>query len=62
LQEHGEGKLLLQNNQSFKKNLIHFGDKVFKTHIRENISLEETPSFGKTIFEYKLDSHGERII
>jgi chromosome partitioning protein len=36
----------------------HFGSKVFGTCIRENISLAEAPSFGKTIFEYKPDSHG----
>jgi cellulose biosynthesis protein BcsQ len=36
----------------------HFGDKVFKTLIRGNISLAEAPSFGKSIFEYRPDSHG----
>ena len=36
----------------------HFGGKLFKTIIRENISLAEAPSFGKTIYEYKPDSHG----
>jgi chromosome partitioning protein len=36
----------------------HFGDKLFETLIRENVSLAETPSFGKTIFEYKPESSG----
>lgn len=36
----------------------HFGEKVFKTVIRDNISLAEAPSFGKTIFEYKPNSKG----
>ncbi|KKL52025.1 hypothetical protein LCGC14_2289630 [marine sediment metagenome] len=36
----------------------HFGSKVFKTFIRDNISLAEAPSFGKNIFEYKPDSRG----
>lgn len=35
-----------------------FGDKLFKTFIRENIALAEAPSFGKTIFEYRANSHG----
>jgi chromosome partitioning protein len=32
--------------------------KLFKTLIRDNVSLQEAPSWGKTIFEYKPDSHG----
>ncbi len=36
----------------------HFGDKVFKTLIRSNISLTEAPSFGQDIFEYKQNSPG----
>ncbi len=36
----------------------HFGNRVFKTVVRENISLAETPSFGQNIFEYKPNSHG----
>jgi chromosome partitioning protein len=36
----------------------HFGNRVFKTLIRENIALAEAPSFGKSIFEYRPDSHG----
>jgi len=36
----------------------HFGPKLFKTIIRENISLAEAPSFSKTIFEYRPRSYG----
>ncbi len=36
----------------------YFGDRFFRTLIRENISLAEAPSFGKTIYEYKPDSYG----
>ncbi len=32
--------------------------KLFETLIRENVSLQEAPSWGKTIFEYKPDSNG----
>ncbi|MCM8822818.1 MAG: ParA family protein [Candidatus Omnitrophica bacterium] len=36
----------------------YFGEQFFKTLIRENISLAEAPSFGKTIYEYKPESYG----
>jgi len=36
----------------------YFGDKVFKTTIRDNIALAEAPSYGKTIFEYQKNSYG----
>lgn len=36
----------------------YFGDIVFKTVIRDNISIAEAPSHGKSIFEYKADSFG----
>jgi len=36
----------------------HFGDKVFKTKVRSNISLTEAPSFGQDIFKYKENSAG----
>ncbi|MGC8804588.1 MAG: ParA family protein [Candidatus Ratteibacteria bacterium] len=36
----------------------HFGAKVFKTKIRENVKLAEAPGFGQTIFEFAPDSHG----
>lgn len=32
--------------------------KLFETLIRENVLLQEAPSWGKTIFEYKLNSNG----
>ena len=32
--------------------------KLFKTIIRENVSLQEAPSWGQTIFEYRPDSKG----
>ena len=46
------------NKEVVEKVKEHFGSKVFKTLIRENISLAEAPSFGQTIFEYKPDSYG----
>ena len=36
----------------------HFGKKVFRTHIRANTQLKESPSFHKTIFEYAPSSSG----
>ena len=38
----------------------HFGDKLFDTFIRANISLAEAPSFGRDIFTYKPESSGAR--
>jgi chromosome partitioning protein len=35
-----------------------FGDKLFKTIIRENISLAEAPGYGQTIFAYAPKSYG----
>ena len=32
--------------------------KLFSTFIRENVALQEAPSWGKTIFEYKPESNG----
>jgi chromosome partitioning protein len=32
--------------------------KLFKSLIRENVALQEAPSWGKTIFEYKPESNG----
>lgn len=34
--------------------------KLFETLIRENVALQEAPSWGKTIFEYKSDSNGAK--
>ncbi len=36
----------------------YFGDKVFKTIIRDNVALAEAPSHHKTIFEYDGNSNG----
>jgi chromosome partitioning protein len=38
----------------------HFGDRVFKTMIRENVALAEAPSSGKDIFHYNPNSHGAK--
>ena len=46
------------NNEVVKKLNQHFGNKLFKTYIRENISIAEAPSFGKSIFEYRPDCNG----
>ncbi|MEW6743296.1 MAG: AAA family ATPase [Planctomycetota bacterium] len=35
-----------------------FGDKVFKTLVRQNVKLAEAPSHGRTIFDYAPASHG----
>lgn len=36
----------------------YFKGKVFKTVIRENVSLAESPSYGQSIFDYAPRSHG----
>jgi len=46
------------NKEVVAKIREHFKEKLFNTFIRDNISLAEAPGFGKTIFEYKPDSHG----
>lgn len=38
----------------------HFGDKVFKTIIRNNVSLAEAPSYGQSIFKYRPNSNGAK--
>lgn len=38
--------------------LKYFPKRVLETIVRENVSLAECPSFGKTIFEYKRTSAG----
>ena len=38
----------------------YFGNKVFKTIIRDNVALAEAPSHHKTIFEYDPESHGAK--
>lgn len=39
---------------------VTFGDAVFKTKIRKNISLAEAPSSFKSIFEYAPESNGAK--
>ncbi len=39
-------------------NAAWFGARVFKTRVRRNIKLAESPSFGKSIFDYASGSHG----
>ena len=46
------------NREVIEKIEGYFGDKVFKTMIRDNISLAEAPSYGQDIFTYKGDSKG----
>lgn len=46
------------NRQAVEHLQNHFGERVFKTFIRENIALAEAPSHGQTIFEYQVNSHG----
>ena len=36
----------------------YFGDKVFKTMIRDNVSLAEAPASRQDIFEYNKKSQG----
>jgi len=36
----------------------HFGDKVFKTFIRDTVALAEAPAARKDIFEYSRNSNG----
>ncbi|MBW2596923.1 MAG: ParA family protein [Deltaproteobacteria bacterium] len=38
--------------------LEHYGEDVFKTRIRRNVSLGEAPSFGMNIFDYAPKAHG----
>lgn len=51
------------NNRKLNKEVVNmidkrYGDKVFKTKIRENISLAEMPLSGQSIFEYDPKSNG----
>ena len=45
-------------NQIREKMVGYFPHQVFKTAIRENVSLAESPGFAKTIFEYRPKSNG----
>lgn len=51
------------NNRRLNKEVVsqieqRYGDKVFKTKIRENIALAEMPLSGQSIFEYDPRSNG----
>lgn len=46
------------NREIIEKARAYFKGSLYKTIIRENISLAEGPSYGKTIFEYLPKSHG----
>lgn len=53
------------NNRKLNKEVIslienRYADKVFKTRIRENISLAEMPLSGQSIFEYDPKSNGAK--
>ncbi len=45
-------------NEVVEKVREHFNDKVFKTIIRKNVKLSESPSHGKPIVSYAPGSHG----
>ncbi|MGR3310693.1 MAG: ParA family protein [Candidatus Brocadiales bacterium] len=46
------------NQEVLEKIKGYFEDKVFKTIIRKNIKLSESPSYGKPIVTYEPKSHG----
>jgi len=46
------------NREILENARAYFKKRLFKTMIRENISLAEAPSYGQTIFEYSSMSHG----
>lgn len=46
------------NNEVINETQKRLPGKLFDTLIRDNVSLQEAPSWGQTIFEYKPDSHG----
>ena len=46
------------NNEVVEETEKRLPGKLFKTLIRENVALQEAPSWGQTIFEYKNDSNG----
>jgi chromosome partitioning protein len=54
---HYDGRKNL-NREVAEKITGHFGEKVFKRFVRDNISLAEAPSFGLDIFKYRPSSHG----
>ena len=49
---------LRHNNHIIRELKTHFKDLVFKTIIKRNVSLSEAPSFGTSVFDYKVNSEG----
>ncbi len=48
------------NKEVIEETEARLPGKLFKTIIRENVSLQEAPSWGQTIFEYKPESKGAK--
>ncbi len=46
------------HNEVFENLRSHFGELLFDTYIRRNVSVAEATSYGQTIFEYAPRSHG----
>ena len=51
-------KRLSHNNHIVSELKTHFKDLIFKTIIKRNTSLSEAPSFGSSVFDYKVTSEG----
>jgi chromosome partitioning protein len=51
-------KRLSHNNHVISELKRHFKDLIFKTIIKRNTSLSEAPSFGTSVFDYKVNSEG----
>ncbi|WP_321515403.1 ParA family protein [Marinifilum fragile] len=56
LTQFNQRKVLHKDTEKVIRN--HFGDRLYATKIRENISLAEAPSLGVDIFCYQLTSNG----
>lgn len=46
------------NNEVIEETQNRLPGKLYDTYISENVALQEAPSWGKTIFEYKANSKG----
>ena len=51
-------KRLSHNSHVIHELKTHFKDLIFKTIINRNVSLSEAPSFGTSVFDYKMNSEG----
>ena len=51
-------KRLSHNSHVIHELKTHFKDLIFKTIINRNVSLSEAPSFGTSVFDYKVSSEG----